>query len=411
MWPYQIILLVLAPVALLHSIWLAIRFREPVYLLQKFALDLPATAKDPVWIHAASVGEVNACQSLLQSYLQSNPSQRFLVSTNTLTGKKRLQQLFGSQVSHCYLPFDLLPCINHALRKLKPRCLLIVETEIWPNLFTRCHKNKIPLAIINGRISVKTLSANNCIKSAYKIALASVTKILTRSTTDSERFITLGANKNIVSKIGNLKYTIQSQHDTKPSTLQLPFILVVSSRDEEEELIVKAWQQAATPLMLAIAPRHPQRKAEILQALAQFNLTIAVRSQDAKVDTETDIYLIDTLGELNNFIAQCEFVIIGGSFVNKGGQNLIEAAHAGKAIIFGASMYNFSDEAEDFLQHQAAIKADNIDALTRTITDLSQNIANRNLIANNGKALVETYQHILVDYIDALEPIINAQDV
>ena len=380
-----------------------------LYLLQRFGFSLPTSDKQTLWLHAASVGEVNACYSLIKSLQEQNIDLDIMVSTNTSTGRDRLLRLHDQHIRHFYLPFDIPVCVSKIFGKIKPRCLLVVETEVWPNLYSSCETHGTRLAVINGRVSEKTLHTYGWLGSIYKKALSCPQLFLSRSATDTSRYIALGVDSNLVHTLGNLKYTVKPVSGVEPVAIEQPFILAASTRDNEEAIIVKAWQQATTQNLLVIAPRHPKRKSEILKALSGFNLTIAIRSENGSVNDETDIYLVDTLGELGNFIAQSEFVIIGGSFVNKGGQNLIEAAHAGKAVVFGASMYNFQHEAHDFLQHEAAIQVQSEDELTQIITDLSQNLVKRNSLAKNGSELAASYQHVLDDYLDILLPFIKQE--
>jgi len=408
MWQYRTLTFLLIPFAFIYSVWYTIKHRDFCYLLNRFAINLPALSNQCIWVHAASVGEVNASRSLIEELKKIFPDHEILISTNTVTGKKTVLQTYSNTIRHIYLPFDINPVIKHALRKYHPECFFIIETEIWPNLYTACKQFSIPLIMINARLSEQTLSTYTWLQNAYAKALQASTLILARSNTDAERYIKLGAHKNNVTALGNIKYSVQSHIESTSLNISQAYILAASTREQEEKIIVKAWQQATTQLMLVIALRHPHRLKDVLDDLTKFSLNIAVRSRQDVVTDSTDIYIVDTLGELDSFIQQSEFVIMCGSFVEKGGHNLIEAANAGKAIIFGKSMFNFHDEANDFLQHDAAIQAVDADALSATITELSQNTAQRSELANNASKRVQAYKNILGNYVAAIKEAINA---
>lgn len=370
--------------------------------------------KNPLWIHCASVGEVNAVAPLLRLVLEKHPSIELLVTTNTPTGRNVLIQQFKDTVTHYYLPLDYRCLSTRLIKKLKPRALLLVETELWPNLLSACSAHKIPVAIINGRLSQRTLSANAWLKSCYADCLQQSTAILARSNQDAESFIALGASAEKVKVIGNIKFSFQTATSQQHRLIDRPYVLFASSHHDEEQQLTECWQQlltenhSDTPL-LVIVPRHPERGPAILNQLQSSGLELQLRSTHPSPASTTDIYIADTLGELRQLICHAQLVVMGGSFIPHGGQNLLEPAAFGKAIIVGPSMENFAEETSALLAKDAIIQVPTIDAAKQQIKHL---LADNTACTRMGEAaqkVMKRESQVAKKYLQAIETILADQ--
>lgn len=398
---YRILLGFLSTPIVFYIAWEAFRNKDRKFLLQRMAISFSASKeikKDSIWIHAASVGEVNAVTPLIHKLSKNN---NIILTTNTPSSAVRVANTLSEQVSHFYCPLDWQWAIKKFISNFQPCCLLIIETELWPNLFTVAKTLNLPITIINGRISTRTLHASTWVKKRYRDCLRASNFVLARSEEDSQRFITLGAIPSKVKSIGNIKF--YQQHNlndiTAFQTLK-PYVLAASTRDKEEALIVSAWGKSEHgDQLLIIAPRHPKRIADIINQLKPYNLKLAIRSRNETITQETDIYIADTFGELLTFIKGATFVIMGGSFVNKGGQNILEVAHANKTVVFGPFMDNFKEEAQLFVEQQAGIQLDNIQLLPETIDKLLNQPEVNQQYQNKAQQLMIQQQNILGTYL------------
>ena len=206
---YRLILFILSPVLLGFSVFQAIKHQSLKYLLQRLGITNRFPAPIDVWIHAASVGEVNAALPLINAIQNHYPKIIILLTTTTPTGARIIQLKNLQNIYHCFLPLDYSACVSLFLNHVKPRCVIVMETEIWPNLFRLCHKNNIALYTVNGRLSQRTLNTKQWIKSLYASTLQYSTRIMTRSDNDSKAYIALGADSEKVKTIGNIKFAMQ----------------------------------------------------------------------------------------------------------------------------------------------------------------------------------------------------------
>lgn len=382
---YYILTILLLPVLVIYTLKLAIKFKSFIYLKQRLGFSLPELDGKPVWIHCASVGEVNTFLPLLDKLINELPRQIFVITTNTTTGANALQRHELNNTVHCYLPIENSYLIKKFLKQIQPRLCLIMETEIWPLLYKHITQLNIPLSIINGRLSNKTINTQNWIKNLYRQSLGHVDHILTRSEQDSSLFKELGASEKNIETIGNLKF---SQNTFKPpltldNFTQRRFVLAASTHEDEELQLAKLWHDTKfKDTLLVIAPRHPIRRKKIINQLKDLNKNISVRSNGDLIDENTDIYLADTLGELTGLMNAASIVFMGGSLIQHGGQNFLEAANLSKAIIFGPHMHNFQNEVDLFKHHHACLQINNINELSIAIQSL--------LIDNNARTSLES---------------------
>lgn len=402
---YILVGYLLWPLMLLHSLKITLRHKSPRFLLQRMGFAYPRFRQAPVWIHCASVGEVNTALPLLRLLAQRYPTIPLLVTTTTATGAAILEKQQTEHVTHSYLPVDTLGTVNLFLNLVRPRLAIIMETEIWPLLYKTCGKHRIPMCIINARLSHRSMDAGNWVKSLYKEALQSVQHVLARSDTDRDRYIQLGASAQHCETLGNLKFSgpqnaqVISQLDNFTTR---PYILAASTHDNEEFQLASLWAEQGFSQLLVIAPRHPERGRSIAKQLASLNLNVACRSQQQSITANTQIYIADTLGELSSLIHQAELVFMGGSLIPHGGQNLLEPARLGKPIIIGPHVHNFEAEVDLFLQHHACLQVKDTDELARSIRQLVDEPEEATELAQNAQRLMTQQQDIAERYLEKL---------
>jgi 3-deoxy-D-manno-octulosonic-acid transferase len=402
MFLYRLLNFLLIPLTFSYLCWKAFRHKQLRYLKQRLGVGLGAIPKNCLWLHCASVGEVNTALPLLHELHRRNPQQTFLITTNTPTGADIVIRQQQPYLFHAYLPFDWMLSVTLFVSTIKPTALYVLETELWPNLFSICHTRKVPLVIINGRLSPKTTATYNWVRKVLGQLLLLTDHIYARSEADQDAFIKLGANRHKVSLIGNLKYSPPSSHAIEQPQVSREYVVAASTHADEELQILQCWLKLNRNELLVIAPRHPERRDEILKQLTGLTEMIAVRSRNETITETTRVYLLDTVGELNNWFAGARLVIMGGSFIPRGGHNLLEPAHFGKAVIFGPSMENFREEARLMLSKHAAVQVVSIDRLCDQLQHFLANPEALRSLENNVAEATAGFSHIVDDYADII---------
>ncbi|MBL1320060.1 MAG: lipid IV(A) 3-deoxy-D-manno-octulosonic acid transferase [Methylophaga sp.] len=350
-----------------------------------------------IWIHAVSVGEVEACRPLVKQLRTEYPDHQLLITTMTPTGSERVKLLFENSVFHCYLPYDLPFAIKRFLNRTKPQFGIIMETEIWPNLIYYCHKRNIPLVLANARLSERSTKGYAHFPEFIKETLQNLPLIAAQGQDDRKRFQQLGANIENVHAIGNLKYEI-----TLPASLteqadamrhlwdsNRPVWVAASTHEGEEEMVINAARQvrALFPnLLLIIVPRHPQRFDRVAALAGKAGFKTLRRSDQQACPADVQILVVDTMGELPLFYAASDVAFVGGSLVPHGGHNVLEPAALGRAIVTGPHYFNFNEITTDFLRADAIIEVSDIQSLADTTIKLLQNPQQR---AQMGEAALQ----------------------
>lgn len=396
---YRLLTIILSPIILGHIIWLSIKNKQSKYFWQRLGFGYSHLPVNSFWFHCASVGEVNTLLPLLKNIHQKNKTIKFIITTNTITGGKIVTQQQLDYLYHSYLPFDWNHSTKRFLATTKPAAAYIMETEIWPNLFTNCFNNHTPVTLINARLSNKTTSANALIKSFLRSSLLKVSAIYTRSDKDKQLYIDLGAKKELVNTLGNLKLTTILRDAPNTNTLfssERKYVLLASTHKDEELQIYNIWKELKRKELLIIAPRHPERSSAIIK---QINCSeISVRSRSDPITNRTQVYLLDTVGELRDYFFNAQLVIMGGSFSPIGGHNILEPASFNSAIITGPHMENFTEELELMLRNKAILQVSSTRNLKKHIEDILDDADYRNTLKNNTKKLLNNSTKILDDY-------------
>jgi 3-deoxy-D-manno-octulosonic-acid transferase len=275
-----------------------------------------------------------------------------------------------------------------------------METEIWPNLFSCCHDKRIPLSIINARLSSKTTDTNTWIRSLLRYSLSKVDAIYARSKENAQAYQRLGAPENIIKITGNLKFAsaigLANGSPETPIPPGREYVLVASTHHDEEKQIYTLWSELKRSELLVIAPRHPERSNAVVKQLNSKNL--AIRSKRQKVTDQTEIYLLDTVGELKDHFARAKLVIMGGSFVPVGGHNILEPSAFNKAIVTGPHMENFKEELDLMLAADAIIQVGSGEELADELCRLLDDEGYRATLEKNTKSLSHDVERVLEDY-------------
>ena len=314
----------------------------------------PAWLGGCLWVHAVSVGEVNAAEPLIKALRRDYPNAPLVVTTVTPTGSARVQQLFGDEVFHVYLPYDLPFAVSRFLRRLRPRLALIVETEIWPNLYFACRKRGIPLMIVNARLSERSLRGYLPMRPLVRSALRCVRKIAAQSDTDAARYRLLGADEEQLTVSGNLKFDMPAPLDAMRQGGALrqqwgrlrPVWIAASTHEGEELAALEAHLLVLKRLpdaLLLIAARHPERFRVVEHAVRSLGFTMATRSADGVPGTSHQVFVIDSMGELMPFYAASDVAFVGGSLASIGGHNVLEPAALSRPVLVGPHTFNFEE--------------------------------------------------------------------
>ncbi len=355
--------------------WVVKALRERKYLgnfRQRLGLGLagtPAIAPRPLWIHAVSVGEVLAAKPLCARLREARPEIPLVVSTVTVTGQALARKEFPQAAAILYFPFDWDFCIRRFLKRLDPRAVVLLETELWPNFLRNCSGRGVPVFLANGRISERSHRRYRLIPGVTRTMLSQLSLIGAQSVEDRRRFVDLGAPEDRVCTTGNLKFDFPPPAVDREAdwmrlisrvlgiTPQTPVVVVGSSMKGEEELFVEAFKEVRRRMpgtRLVLAPRHPERFDEVAELIGRAGVGFVRRSRAAAAaDGGAEILLLDTIGELRSVYHLASVAVIGGSFGPFGGHNLLEPAALGKAVVIGPEMSNFRDMAALFVREQA----------------------------------------------------------
>jgi 3-deoxy-D-manno-octulosonic-acid transferase len=406
MFKYNSFLYLLTPYLILKVIFNAIRRKSGIaFILQRFGLMRPKLNRETIWIHASSIGETKIALSLYAKLILIYPEVLFFITTTTSSSKSLIVE--SEKLKHYYLPLDWQMTIKRFITLINPKICIIIETEIWPNLINICKNKKIPITIINGRLSSKTLKTNKLIKNIYELALPKINLIMCKSELEKENFINLGGSNLNIEVTGNIKFSQYNAITTKDNIINKKYILAVSTQPDEERQIITEWLKVhEKKVLLVVVPRHPERLGDILSDLPLDRVELAIRSKNERIRNSTQIYIADTIGETESLIEHCEFVFVGGSLVDHGGHNFLEAASYGKTIIVGPYMYNFIAETEEFLKQNAMIMVKNSSSLKHVFERLLKSRQRRELFGVNAKKIMESKKDIINNYCKSIQALI-----
>jgi 3-deoxy-D-manno-octulosonic-acid transferase len=401
------------------------KYREG--LRQRFG-KLSSPGKDPViWLHCVSVGETQAARPLVNLLKREFPGHALVVSTITRTGQKLAQDVFARQAdSVFYFPFDWRWSVRRALRAVRPSVVLLMETELWPNFLRECEAREIPVALVNGRISRQSYRRYAWIRSFLKSVLESVTIAVMQSDADAQRLQDLGMRADRIRTSGNLKFDAGAVMSTGEKTAEIrerfglnaggPLILAASTHAPEEKIILESFKQVRTsqPVRLMLAPRHPERFAEVASLIQSTGLSWARRTNAPDAgDDDAAVILLDTIGELPAIYTLASVVFVGGSIVNRGGHNVLEPAAAGVPVVTGAHTHNFHAIVDLLNEARAIVQLPPVEVdmasaeLTSVLDELLADPERCTELAGRAKHLIVTNQGAAERTIKLIAPLLS----
>jgi 3-deoxy-D-manno-octulosonic-acid transferase len=385
---------------------------------ERFGLGAPL-AGPPIWVHAVSVGEVQAAAALVLALRDRYPQIPVLVTTFTPTGAARARVLFREAATVRYLPFDLPGAVRRFLARARPRLAVIIETELWPNLYRQCRLRRIPLVIASARLSRRSTDRYRRLGALFKETVAGGIVIAAQGEGDAERFRALGAAAERTHVTGNLKFDLTLPADVGERARGLReqyapgravWVAGSTHGGAEEEAVLEAQRRVgALPCrpLLVLAPRHPNRFGEVAAWLERLGVAFLRRSQpEAHGAGEPAVLLLDTLGELLYFYAAADLAFVGGSLAPVGGHNLLEPASLGLPVLTGPDNSNGEDIARLLLDSGAAEIVRNGAQLGARVAELLTGQALREEMGNRGRAAVERNRGALEKLLRLIDPLL-----
>lgn len=414
----------LALPAVLGRLWWRGR-REPGYrqhLAERLGFYRGASAARPmapvIWIHAVSVGETRAAEPLVDALLHAYPDHALLLTHMTPTGRATGHALFArhaARVTQSYLPYDTGWMVKRFIRHFAPRVCVLMETEVWPNVIAQCAGHHVPVALVNARLSERSLDKAQRLSGLMTEAARGIACVAAQTEADAARLRQLGVRN--IQVTGNIKFDVTPPDAALIQGAQLrtqfgerPVLLCASTREGEEALLLDAlktaqWQDA----LIVIVPRHPQRFDEVARMIAAHGFLMTRRSTIENTMLAADIRIVlgDSMGEMFAYYAACDIAFIGGSLLPLGGQNLIEACALGKPVLIGPHTYNFGPISDDAVTSGAALRVPDAAAMFDQAARLLQAEETRTAIGLNAKAFAERHRGATARTVALLRPLIK----
>jgi len=417
---YFLALLIAVPVVCVAYLWRGLRDRSYWHdFAERFGYGARQTPHG-IWLHAVSVGEVQACAPLVSALRQRHPQVPLIVTTLTPTGLARARALYGSLAQVRYLPFDLPGAVRRFLARVEPRLAVIFETELWPNLYRECGRRRIPLVLASARISPRSVGRYRRLGALFRDTLAQAAVVAAQAPADAERFQALGADPVSTHVTGNIKFDFELPPDIRARGAQLrdkyararPLWVAGSTHgggEEQAVLEAHAHVRAAHPgTLLVLAPRHPPRFAEVAQALATAGVSFVRRSAtvDERAAADCAVLLLDSLGELLGFYAAADVAFVGGSLVPIGGHNLLEPAALGIPVLTGPYTSNSEQIARLLIARGAAEVVHDAAELGARLSALLADPHARERMGAAGSASVDSNRGALAKLLALIEPLL-----
>ena len=400
---YTILFYLLVPLILLRLLWRSLR--APAYRrrwLERFGTFQDFGVERSIWIHAVSVGEVQAAERLVKQLLESYPKLPLVITTTTPTGSDRVRSLFGDSVLHVYAPYDIPVVLNKFIRRARPCLLVMMETEIWPNMLAVCEERGIPTILANARLSRKSAAKYAKWPKFTRDTFSRIGLVAAQSRADADRFVQLGVAQDRINVTGSIKFDsrlpaslLERSEVLRRQWGDRPVWVAASTQEGEDGLVLAAHRQICKSVpgaLLVLVPRHPERFDKVYALCRRESFSCVRRSSGDRCGTEVEVFLGDTMGELSMFLAAADAAFVGGSLIKRGGQNVLEPAALGKPVVFGPHMYNFAAISELLLEHDAAIVVAGAEGLAAVIVQWLSDASERARVGENGRRVVEENQ-------------------
>jgi len=412
---YSVLLYLLLPLVMLRLFWRGLAQREYWRRIpERFGFAPRVPEGVAVWVHAVSVGETLAALPLIRRLLEEHP-RSVLVTTTTPTGSERVRAALGNRVLHCYAPYDLPGSVARFLRRVQPRRAVIMETELWPNLFHALSRRRVPIVIANARLSPRSYIGYGRVRGFARATLAHCSAIAAQSEADAQRFRALGAEPSRVHVPGNLKFDLEMPEALLVAGQALrgrwgaarPVWIAVSTHEGEEDAALRAHRILLSRFrdaVLILVPRHPQRFDAVARLIEKAELQFLRRSElqlpspfvpDATLPLAPgpalkglQVLLGDSMGELALYLGAADVAFVGGSLVEVGGHNVLEPASVGLPVLFGPHMFNFEQARALLLDNGAARQIDSLLGLEPALAALFLDPAAREAMGRAGRAVL-----------------------
>jgi 3-deoxy-D-manno-octulosonic-acid transferase len=393
---YRWLLRLLLPFILLRLAWRG--FRNHGYwhgIPERFGFIPSVNEARLIWIHAVSVGEARAAAPIVKALAEYYPHHSVLITTMTPTGSATVRSLFSDRVLHCYVPYDYPSAVRRFLDRARPQLALVMETEMWPNLFRACGVRNVPIIMANVRMSERSMRGYLHVPGLARTTLAQVTHIAAQSQADAERMVRIGADPARVHVTGSIKFE-----------LSLP-----GSTLERADVLRGEWGRGR-PVWIAASTHEGEDEAvrftQVARLSERLGFTIVRRSQHTSpLDRSVEVLLGDTMGELQLFLAASDAAFIGGSLVPTGGHNTLEASVVGKPVVFGPHMFNFNEIAAMTLERGAGVQIHTAAELAPAISDLLGSANRRDALGDAGRRMVEENRGALARTVTLIEKVLG----
>lgn len=416
---YVILTYVLLPVYALY--WIVRGIGNHTYwdrMGQRFGLGFPRLANGSIWVHAVSVGEVQASVPLVRALQVRFPGRQILITTVTPTGAEHVRSLFDDDVCHSYIPFETPAAVDKFFDAVKPDLALIMETEIWPNLYHACGSRKIPLVLVSARISPKSVKKYRRLLPLFRETLSHGILIAAQGEADAKRFLMLGASSDRTCITGNIKFDIEMPADLGIRGAKLrhdiignrPVWIAASTHDGEEVQVLSAHKtvlQSMPDAVLILVPRHPERFSVVQALLQKQQWKYVTRTSRRSVSSTAQVFLGDTMGELPLFYAASDVAFVGGTLVPVGGHNLLEPGALGLPVITGPHLFHTQDIADLFADVGASITVQSAAELADAVLPLLEDDNLAQEIGQKGKQVVASNKGALQRLLVLLEPLVE----
>jgi 3-deoxy-D-manno-octulosonic-acid transferase len=415
---YNLLIYLAAPVAFLMQLWRGLRdpsYRERLGERFGFGSVLPGGT---IWIHAVSVGEVQAAEPLIKQLLARHPRHPLLVTTVTPTGAARARQLFGETVQLRYVPFDLPGSVRRFFDRVHPRLAMILETELWPNLYAECGRRGVPLVLASARISPRSVGRYRRLVPLFRQALSHGIVIAAQSETDAARFRSIGASPERTHVTGNIKFDFQPPPGIaergarwrEMNAPDRPIWVAGSTHEGEEDMILEAHRivlRRFPDALLLLVPRHPQRFDAVRDLLTRRGEAFTNRSSGTAIPRATSVMLGDTMGELMMFYAAADVAFVAGSLVPIGGHNLLEPVSLGRPVLTGPHNFNSEAAARLLLEAGAARVVANTGQLGAAVSDLLGDSGLRTSMGAAGRDVLDANRGALDRLLKLVDPLLS----
>lgn len=353
-----------------------------------------------LWIHAVSVGEVQAAVPLVRALRAAGRDLRIVVTTTTPTGQERVQQALGNSVLHRYAPYDLPGAVRRFLERVHPQVVIIMETELWPNILHQCSRRGIPVLLANARLSEQSAASYRRVATTVGKMLASISCIAAQTRDDAMRLVSLGARADRVRVTGNTKFDVHlpASLSEEAQVLRRCFgvdrgvWIAASTHDGEEQQVLQAFEQVRHALpdsLLVLVPRHPERAASVAALARRAGHVIAMRSESPPSCTGASVFIGDTMGELPLFYAASDVAFVGGSLVREGGHNMLEPAALGIPVVFGPYVHDVAEISDRLIEAGAGRKVQDKGELGAAVVEYMHDANLRHVAGQRGREFVK----------------------